>query len=80
MFPSQREGGARTPIAKTQRYTDESQDGVLGGLMVPLEKGECSNAGGGILDTQTIRFGVFFPQGLMFNTCRLNCTYLKSTI
>ena len=87
MFPSQRDKGARTLITQTQGYADESQDGVLGGLMIPSEKGECSNAGGGILNTQTICFG-FLPPGDLFlhtvlfryNTFRLNCKNLNSTI
>ena len=65
VFPSQRDKGARTLITQTQGYADESQDGVLGGLMIPSEKGECSNAGGGILNTQTICFG-FSPLGTYF--------------
>ena len=87
VFPSQRDRGARTLITQTQGYADESQDEVLGGLMIPSEKGEYSNAGGGILDTQTIHFG-FFPPGDLFlhtvlfryNTCRFNCKNLNSTI
>lgn len=78
MFPSQRVRGARTLITQTQGYADENQDGVLRGLMIPSKKGEYSSVGGGILDTQTIRFWVFSP-GDLFLQFYLGIIHVNST-